>query len=771
MRWLALMALVATVAHGWQQRRVRRDPLVQQRLNIAPPNAFGGPPEVAGPGIHDAWDGRLTAAAVRDAVEDATLFLRAQQTPDGGIGEGSYYAGGATALSTLALLAAGADPASDDPVQRALEWLLKLETDNVYVLGIRANVWEYALRKAPYEGRYRDALKHDFEALLVGVNEVAWRYTTSSRDWDNSCSQYGVLGIWAAERAGFRAGDAFWEKMSRHFREVQNPDGGWGYVQGSGSSANMATAGLASMFLVFDNHYGRKGYYRADAPRTFDRGPAAEVLDSIERGMQWLGKTERNSRSSYYLYGIERAGVASGRKYIGGVDWFAEGAAVALAAQDASGAISMDYGPVISTALSTLFLVYGGAPVAVNKLQYGESTAWNLNPRDASNLARHLLQAYERPLGWHIVGIDDPVEEFEAPILFVSGDAAPSLDDDQVAKLRAYVQRGGTILAEPADHAPAFAQGMETILMRMFPGSELAPLGAEHGIYTVVRDVPWTVDDTKRPRLRGASDGARTFFVLSDGYLGKAWQTNDLEDPAFALGMNLLFYATDLGALEGRFATPVPGGEPAATRPKVTVARVRHGGDWDAAAATWGRAAEYVKQVVGAPVVEVAPVDLVGAPRADLLHLSGRGALALTPGEEDALRAYVERGGTLLVDAWAGSPEFARTAREAVVRVFGELHPLDADDPLATGRFDGGEDLTRGVRFKLQARKALRRGGRSTTAHHLEVARAGGRVAVVFSAFDLSAALGGVEAYRAQGYEPDSARRVVANLVGYLRRG
>jgi len=775
---VAAVTVLFTAGVDARQRRVpkqhRAGPWQVQMNNANLVGVRKGRAEQAsGAAIHEAWDGRLTARSIASAIDDATLLLRAQQAPDGGIGEGSYYAGGPTGLAALALLAAGADPASDDAVRRALAWLGKLETNNIYVLGIRANVWEYALRKMPYEKTYRAALERDFEALLGSVNSVAWRYNTSSRDWDNSCTQYGVLGIWAAERAGFRAGDAFWEKMSKHFRRYQNTDGGWGYVANSASSANMATAGLASMFLVFDNHHGRKGFYSAENPRTFDEGPAAEVLDTIARGMEWLGKSEGNRANSYYLYGIERAGVASGRKYIGGVDWFAEGAQVALKAQRPDGSINLGYSRAVSTALSTLFLVYGGAPVAYNKLEYGESTAWNLNPRDLANVSRHLWQAYERPLNWHTVSIDDPVSEFEAPILFISGNAAPRLAPDQIAKLRAYIQRGGTILAEPSDHSATFAAGMRTLLAKMFPPEDyptvkLAPLAADHGAFTVVRQA-WR----QRPKLQGAGDGTRTFFFLSEGYLSKAWQTNDIEHDAFRLATNLLFYATDLGALEGRFATAVPAGEAAPARAKLTVARVRHGTDrdWDAAASTWAHLAEYAAHVAGTPVVESAPVGLSAVPKADLLHLTGRAALRLDDRQRETLKRYVEGGGTLLVDAWAGSAPFARTARAQLEAMFGSLSPLADGDPLAAGRFEGGADLSRGLRYKLPARKRLRGAGRSTRSQHLEIVRQGGRVAVVFSAYDLSAAAADINAFHAAGYKPDAARKVVTNLIGYLRRG
>jgi len=43
-----------------------------------------------------------------------------------------------------------------------------------------------------------------------------------------------------------------------------------------------------------------------------------------------------------------------------------------------------------------------------------------------------------------------------------------------------------------------------------------------------------------------------------------------------------------------------------------------------------------------------------------------------------------------------------------------------------------------------------------------------GRPAVVFSAFDLTSAMGGVENYKAVGYKPESARKIVGNILAYV---
>lgn len=772
--WDAPQQLQVNEANLDNVQRVRRHPRRNRLGNFGNLGHGAHAGQAAGMAIHTPHEGPITARAIRTAIDDGVLFLRSRQAADGSIGSG-YAPGGSTALATLAMLAAGADPISDPDVKQAMSHLLSLETDNTYVVGIRANVWEYALRKAPHEEAWREALKRDVKWLLEARNEVGWRYSSSSRDWDNSCTQYAALGLWAAQRAGIETGDAVWDQLSRHFRRVQNDDGGWGYVRGSRSTANMATAGLATLYLVFDHHYGRKEAWRQGKPAPFASGEAREVLDAIDRGLTWLGSADGDKSNAYYLYGIERTGVAGGRRTLGGVDWFAEGADAALRAQRVDGAFPLGYGDEIGTALTTLFLVYGGAPPAFAKLQYGEGDDWNLNPRDVANLTRRMWQAYERPLNWHTVGIDEPVEAFEAPVLFISGSKAATFDDAQVAKLRDYVERGGTIFAEAADGSPAFRASMAALLGRIFPAAEhpgvaLAPLEADHPIYTVVKH-PWR----DRPPLSAASDGVRTVFVLSEGYLAADWQTDRVESDSFALAMNLLFHVTALRPLDGRFATvPLPEDAGPKRDGEVRVARVEHGvgRDWDAAKHSWDRLRPYADHATGLALHGRPAVRLdqaLAQSDVQLLHLTGRRALALSPAERTALAGFVERGGTVLIDAWGGSTAFAASAQALVEQTFGPLEALAADDPLLTGFFIGGQDVSR-VRYDLGARRRLRDAGRAVDRAGLQVVRRDGRPAVIVSDVDLSAALAGVDVHEGAGYTPDSARALVANIVGWLGR-
>jgi hypothetical protein len=731
---------------------------------------FGRPAAQRGAAIHEPFTPPITAAKIRTAIDDAVFYLRTQQGDDGSV----HGDDGMTSLTALTLLAAGADPAADDGLKKMLDWLGKRKPNNTYIRGVRANVWEYALRKLPDDARLKALLKEDFEWLLGAKgNRPGWRYTKESTDWDNSCTQYGVLGVWAAARAGHDPGDKFWVSLSKHFRDTQGADGGWSYTTG-GSTPAMATAGLASLFLVFDMYHGKTPYTRAN-PRTFTEGDAAAVLKALQRGMDWLGKQKHGKADGYYLYGIERTGVASGLRLIGGADWFAEGALVTLQAQRRDGSIPLGHwgGQVGGTCFCTLFLVYGGAPVAINKLQYGKGSDWNLNPRDLANLSKALWAAYERPINWQTVSITSPAAELDAPILFLSGSKNWEHTAAEAAKLREHVERGGTILAEPSDHSKPFAESMERLLRDMYPpkdypGVKLAPLAADHPIFTVVKH-KWK----DRPKLRGATNGSRTFFLLSDGYLSGDWQANRETRDAFPLAMNLLFYATDLGELEGKFATILPE-KPAAKERKgtLTVARVRHGGtrDWEAAGRAWDKLAPLARHLTGRAFKQADPVALgkEALKGVNLLHLTGRGALALTEAERTAMQEFVRGGGTVLVDAHAGSAAFARSARKQLEDLFGELQPLAKEPVLAEGRFENGQDLNVGVGFTLAARQALRARGEKSEGQKILVALRKGRPAVLYSEHDLVAAGAGIANYRALAYRPESARKILGNVLTYL---
>ncbi|MCK5805386.1 MAG: DUF4159 domain-containing protein [Lentisphaeria bacterium] len=722
---------------------------------------------------------RLDHRSIREMIDLGCGFIRSTQMQNGSFGNNL----GETGLGALALLAAGADPKGDPVLARALDYL-KTNKDNgqTYVHGVTANVWEYALRRYPADTTYRELLMHDAKWLMEALGKkTGWRYSKNSSDWDNSVTQYGVLGIWAACRGGFDPGEKFWRNRAAHFLKYQNRDGGWGYVASSSSSANMATAGLATQFLVYDKLFA-SDCYRPGQDDPFSTREAEKIWDSIERGMGWLGETAASQKGQsfggYYNYGIERVGVASGRQRIGGVDWFRQGAEPLLKLQNANGSFNTHGhgGAIAQAGFNVLFLVYGGAPVAFNKLQYGNDANWNRNPRDLATLASSLWSAYERPLNWQSVELEDDQSDWEGAILFISGDEPVTFTAAQIEKLKAYIDRGGTVLAEPLPGGNRFRESMTRLSEHLALGqdedSRLHPLGDDHQLYRCMPQ-KWR----RKPRFQGLSDGARIVFFLSENYLSGEWQSGKTteDDDAYKIALNLLYYAYDLGSPRPRYPFALPKTQPARKRERVCRLYRIHpedaqSGDFQRALGMV-RTKEYVLHATGIELdVRSGPLVRIetAAPHPDILHLTGMKKFSLSDKEGIALRERINDGAILLADSYASSPEFAASCRKELTALFGPFHPLSPDSrgSMAAGSFPGGEEL-HDLRYNLVARRELKKRGLHPRGQSLEVIHVNGRPAVFFSRVDLTGALSGVRSYRAGSYVPDSARRLLANLVAY----
>ena len=280
--------------------------------------------------------------------------------------------------------------------------------------------------------------------------------------------------------------------MSQHFRGCQNADGGWGYTAGARFHAEHGHR-RTGQHVPGLRHVPRQDLLqpapiRARSPT----GEAAEVLQVARTRHDLAGQGHRATRTT-----ATTCTASSGRAWpaaarlIGGEDWFARGALAVLRAQAAATARSRWAswgGPAVSTAFCTLFLVYGGAPVAFNKLQYGDGPG--LEPESARpgqpdqvavvglRAAAELADRLDRRAGRRDRGAASCSSAARRPRKF---------SEEQMLKLREYVQGGGTILAEPSDHSRGVRRVDGGTGAADVPGAglsratQLQPLPADHG--------------------------------------------------------------------------------------------------------------------------------------------------------------------------------------------------------------------------------------------------------------------------------------------------
>lgn len=163
--------------------------------------------------------------------------------------------GGETALATYALLAAG-ESRQDAKLAKPIEFLKTADIKGIYALGIRAQVWHYL----PQTPDVKTAVKRDGNLLVSSIkngadNKGMFNYPVndSLERYDNSVSQYGVLGIWAVAQLGLEVPTAKWKLMDTAWREHQLEDGGWPYVpQRAEATMSMTAAGIATLFITQD---------------------------------------------------------------------------------------------------------------------------------------------------------------------------------------------------------------------------------------------------------------------------------------------------------------------------------------------------------------------------------------------------------------------------------------------------------------------------------------------------------------------------------------
>lgn len=306
---------------------------------------------------------------VSAAIDRGLSWLRERQNADGSWSFGGHTLG-MTALAALAMLENGTPP--DDPaVRRAEAWVLeRLDAERqTYDLSLALLLLSRGSDAAEARG---DVLNRTARRLIAGCRGGMWTYACPDVDestlrarieagfddvpkiGDNSNTQFALLGLWAAGRAGIEV-DAPLAAIDRHFRATQAESGDWGYTPGGGGSPAMSCAGLMGLAI------GAARPELAALKTSRARGAALAGDPVFRAGLEAVSRAAPGqvnpSADIYYLWSLERVCVALGLLDLNGFDWYAAGASSLLATQLGNGGWPQNrWGDVPSTALALLFL-------------------------------------------------------------------------------------------------------------------------------------------------------------------------------------------------------------------------------------------------------------------------------------------------------------------------------------------------------------------------------------------------------------------------------
>jgi hypothetical protein len=321
--------------------------------------------------------------------------------------------GGEGALVAMALLKTGVSPQSPE-IKAALDKIVQRTSTGDYVPGphfvYEAGVSLMALANADPVA-YKPQITIITKFLIAKQQpNGSWDYPTPTNG-DTSISQYAILGLWEAARAGVQVPRQVWDKAAGWHVRYQLADGAFSYhpTDHPGFGQNLGThsmtvAGTASLYVTRLHLYpesrdadevlmtrsgkkrGKKYGILEPVDAVPEEGPGDSVVSdanyrrvtrlsaidkAVARGKEWVAKNFKIEPKAnwdiYYLYGLERLAALANFQDIGGHDWYAEGAVLLCGTQDVSGNWRDGCGTDPATALGTLFLTKATAKMLNRK--------------------------------------------------------------------------------------------------------------------------------------------------------------------------------------------------------------------------------------------------------------------------------------------------------------------------------------------------------------------------------------------------------------------
>ncbi len=410
------------------------------------------------------------------------------------------------------------------------------------------------------------------------------------------------------------------------------------------------------------------------------------------------------------------------------------------------------------------------------RVQYRD---WMTDPADVNALLRWTSQ--KLGINYRAVGVDFGHFSFdprELPALLLAGHNKFQLDDEVRAKLARYVLDGGTILGDACCGWNDFAESFRREIELIFPGRPLRKMLPEEPVfssYYKLGDLTYKKGDgstfVEPPCLEGIDFGCRAGVIFSPRDLTCGWDghehprgTRVVIDQARQLGANMITYI--LGTFQlGRFLSTTKVYHEAAepTRDDFVFAQLIHEGDWDTDPSAVHNLLKFARDNSTLEVKFKRANVRLNDPKATtypLLYITGHHDFVWSKEEAASLGRYLKAGGMLLADACCGRLAFDAAMRREIAKALpgGKLERIPADHPLYHCLFDIGR-----VRYTPRVREDFGQ----LDAPELEGISIDGRLAVVYSRFDLGNGWEQFPHAYSYGLQERSALQLGTNMLVY----
>ena len=404
---------------------------------------------------------------------------------------------------------------------------------------------------------------------------------------------------------------------------------------------------------------------------------------------------------------------------------------------------------------------------------------WMTDPADINTL----LKWTNEKLGINYRAVESDFAHFsfdprELPAILFAGHNNFELNDEVRGKLARYVADGGTILGDACcgwnDFSESFRQEMEKIfpgrpLRKMLPEEPVFSAYYKLGAFTYKKGDGSTY--VEEPCLEGIDFGCRSGVIFSPRDMTCGWDghehprgTRVVIDQSRQIGANLVTYV--LGSYQlGRFlsSTKVYYEAEAPSRDDFVFAQLMHEGDWDPDPSAVHNLLKHARDNSTLEVkfkrqnVQLKDPKTTTYP---LLYMTGHREFHWNPDEAARLQRYLKAGGLLFADACCGRMSFDMAFRRELAKVFPDqsLERLPLDHPLYHCHYDVDR-----VEYTPRVREDF---GPFDTPE-LEALTLDGRVAVVYSKFDLGNGWEQFPHAYSYGLKDEAALKIGTNMIVY----
>jgi hypothetical protein len=213
--------------------------------------------------------------------------------------------------------------------------------------------------------------------------------------------------------------------------------------------------------------------------------------------------------------------------------------------------------------LGTEKIYHEAEEIAEQRLVFGQvvhSGDWDPDPASAANLLKYAQEETTLGVKFRREAVDLGGEgAFEHPLLYMTGHDDFVLRDEEVTRLRTYLQMGGVLVADACCGRKAFDLAFRREIARVLPDAKLEVLPIEHELYSAsgeaIRQIRYTPavmkthPELSAPVMEGVTYAGGLAVVYSRFDLGCGWEGEECpfcrgvaKRDALRLGASILIY-------------------------------------------------------------------------------------------------------------------------------------------------------------------------------------------------------------------------------------